>query len=114
MLAPAALEAIEVGSVIGHDVPFLIFGKVEGDNARALLLGMEGHDAVGRANIEKAQAGEVDAAEIGVDVGTQVPFALDHAVPGNVHRVVEVTVLQTLDLARFAEGSSHDASLNIR
>ena len=74
----------------GDDVPGLRLREVVGDDVGASSLHVKGEEAGRRADIENAFPGQRHVAEVGLDAGTKIPFALDHAVAGDRRRMIEV------------------------
>ena len=67
----------------------------------APALHREAEEAAGRADLQHALVAEIDTAEVVVDAAAKIPGALDEPVPRDLHRVVEVALLEVGDRARF-------------
>ena len=101
VLTPLGVERLVVVLRVRHDVPGLLVGEVVGDDVGAAALHREAEEAARGADLEHALVAEVDAAEVVVDAAAEVPRALHEPVAGELHRVVEVTVLEIGDGARL-------------
>ena len=101
MLTALGVERLVVVLRVGHDVPGLLVGEVVGDDIGAATLHREAEEAARGADLEHPLVAEVDPAEVVVDAAAEVPRALDEPVAGDLHRVVEVAVLEIRDGARL-------------
>ena len=82
------------------DIPSLRGREIVGDHLATGILDVEAEEAGRRTDVEHPLAGEGRVAEVGLDVGRQVPLALDGPVPGDGGGMIKVAVLEPRRLVR--------------
>ncbi len=97
--APLGGGPSEVVAEVRHEV--LMMGEVAvqvvGDDVGAASLHVEANEAARRAELENALAAEIDAAEVSVDPGSEVPRSFDRPVTRDVDGVIEVALREVGD-----------------
>ena len=86
---------------IRDDVPGVVVGEVVGHDVGPPLLHLVAEEAAGRADFEDPFALQIDVSEVRIDALAVVPGAADEAVTRDLHRVVEVALLEIGDGSRL-------------
>src|SRR5260370_37935565 len=101
----------------GEECLLVHIAHVDGENARAAPLCFETQKPCGGAYVQDGCARNRDGTYIIFKTPAQVPVPAHHAKLRQFHRVIEVTVVKTVYLARFRQQRvaigllSHDTSL---
>src|SRR5207247_9482419 len=86
---------------VRQGVARLLVGQVGSDDVGPAPLRRVAEEPARGAHFENALSVQVDAPEVVVDAAAEVPRALDEPVPRDLHRVVEVALLELGDDTRL-------------